>query len=71
MCKAESRDSFIESNIESDFHIRFLLHGGKSIKDGAIMGKRPRKWKKKGRMRWKWVRKRMRRKMRRMKQRKA
>jgi large subunit ribosomal protein L41e len=34
------------------------------------LGKRPRKWKKKGRMRWKWVRKRMRRKMRRLKQRK-
>ncbi len=33
------------------------------------MGKRPRKWKKKGHMRWKWVRKRMRRKMRRIKQR--
>lgn len=38
---------------------------------GATMGKRPSKWKKKGRMRWKWVRKRMRRKMRRMEQRKA
>lgn len=38
---------------------------------GVSMGKRPSKWKKKGRMRWKWVRKRMRRKMRRMEQRKA
>ncbi|MEM2874748.1 MAG: hypothetical protein QW567_01820 [Candidatus Hadarchaeales archaeon] len=39
-------------------------------KGGMLIGKRPRKWKKKGRMRWKWVRKRMRRKMRRIKQRK-
>lgn len=33
------------------------------------MGARPRKWKKKGRMRWKWVKKRRKRLKRRMKRR--
>jgi large subunit ribosomal protein L41e len=35
-----------------------------------IMGARPRKWKKKGKMRWKWVKKR-RKKMRRMQKRRV
>jgi len=46
----------------------FLISEGEKGED--LMGKRPRKWKKKGRMRWKWVRKRMRRKLRRLRQRK-
>jgi len=33
------------------------------------MGSRPRKWKKKGHMRWKWIRKRMRRLRKKMKRR--
>ena len=33
------------------------------------MGARPRKWKKKGRMRWKWLKKRRKRLKRRMKRR--
>ena len=36
---------------------------------GVHMGDRPRKWKKKGRMRWKWIKKRRRRLKRRMKRR--
>jgi hypothetical protein len=32
-----------------------------SGKEVAIMKRRPRKWKKKGRMRWKWIKKRIRR----------
>jgi large subunit ribosomal protein L41e len=33
------------------------------------MGARPRKWKKKGHMRWKWIKKRRKRKKRKMKRR--
>ncbi len=33
------------------------------------MGKRPRKWKKKGRMRWKWLKKRRKRMKRKLKRR--
>ena len=36
---------------------------------GYLMGDRPRKWKKKGRMRWKWIKKKRRRVKRKQKRR--
>jgi large subunit ribosomal protein L41e len=63
--EARLKESYLTPTADYDFHEfnRYVINLGE------LMGAKPRKWKKKNRMRWKWVKKRRKRLKRRMKRR--